>query len=66
MVTRSVTDTPFGFRLTYAFNGEDFWTEYITVATPPQPTAKTTASGLRSSPAWAAWLNRLKATFALV
>ena len=30
MLTRSVMPTPFGFRLTYALDGENYWTEYVT------------------------------------
>jgi hypothetical protein len=30
MVTRTLTKTPFGFRLAYSLDGENFWIEYVT------------------------------------
>ena len=36
MITRSLTTTPFGLRLTYSINGEHTWTEYIKHSAPPQ------------------------------
>ena len=29
MITRSLSTTPFGLRLTYSIDGEHTWTEYI-------------------------------------
>lgn len=31
MFSRTVTTTPFGFRLTYRVDGEHFWTEYVSM-----------------------------------
>jgi len=36
MITRSLTTTPFGLRLTYSIDGEHTWTEYIKCSSPPR------------------------------
>ncbi len=37
MVTRTLTKTPFGFRLAYSIDGEALWTEYVTSPTRRSP-----------------------------
>ena len=34
MITRSLTPTPFGLRLTYSIDSENAWTEYINHSAP--------------------------------
>ena len=59
MVTRSITKTPFGYRVSYLLNGENHWTEYITLDNP----SKSDGGALQRRPPWTQWIARMRSSF---
>ena len=58
MVTRSIKKTPFGYRVSYLLNGEDHWTEYITIGNP----SESDGGASQRRPLWT-WVARMRSSF---